>query len=472
MSHSHDGPQHEAQRLPARRSKQSDGATLEAGDFVLLGVCFFLLVACIWVVFALIIPKITQGASPRLSFSLVLTVLLYLLCVGAGWLWGRYQSQTIVQRENLELKEQLRQMKQTIDRLESERYALQAQMRVAQPAAPARTSLSGTSQAYRAALPTTSKPPAPSLYESAREPEDTSDLQEHPHEKIFPARNEANSLRFGWHVIGASRRGFGHAYEGKYREDDFSVQFYGLPGQQPAMALIAIADGVSSKHLSRRGARAAVLGATGLPEKYIQNLRYLLGQGVEEDLLRKETFTILMNALAAARRRVEERAAQSRATVDDLQSTLLVFLTVPLDEHRLFVASTQIGDGALFVLQQQQQERWKFIQQPQIQSVGNEVYPFMRSTQDEWEKYFRAGTVAQARYLMGMTDGTADDIEPPPATHENPEPDPFALVHDFYQRIVLPTYSRQYPAEELLKLLAYRKKASHDDRTVVCVYQQ
>lgn len=312
----------------------------------------------------------------------------------------------------------------------------------------------------------------PSIYDITREPVDQGDISDHPHFTIFPtSRKGENYLRDGWRIIAASRRGYGHAYEGKYREDDFNIRIYSVPGQLPDIAMVAIADGVSSKSLSRRGARAAVLGATELPEQRMNKMRYMLSQREESEHFFKESFAILVEALATARRRVEEKAAQSRASVDEMQSTLLVYLAMPLEEDQLLIASTQIGDGALFALRHKDQDIWTCIQQPQIQSAGNEVHPFMRSTQDEWKKYFRCLSISNARCIMGMTDGTADDIEPPRATRENPEPDPFMLVHDFYQRIVLPAYTQPQPAEELLKLLGYRKKTSHDDRTVVCLYR-
>src|SRR6266566_5763712 len=88
------------------------------------------------------------------------------------------------------------------------------------------------------------------------------------------------------------------------------------------------------------------------------------------------------------------------------------------------------------------------------------------------EKVFPLSCNRQRPVHYGMTDGTADDIEPPRATRENPTPDQFVYVHDFYSRIVLPTFTAPQPGEELVKLLAYQKKTSHDDRTVVCLYRQ
>src|SRR6266571_483196 len=475
MSRFQDDTQRTAQRStnPANAAQTgTSGPGLTVGDFVLIGICFFLVVAIIWAAF-MVIGELTGKAAPNINLSIFFIILIYVLCVGAGWLWGRYQSQTMAHKENSRLKEENFGLKNAVERLESERFSLQAQLRSTQSASAAATP-ARTSQGSPAGLvpAISSKQPPPNIYESTREPEDPSDLLEHPHERVFPARNEGNSLRFGWRIVGASRRGFGHAYEGKYREDDFNVRTYGAQGQQPDIAMIAIADGVGSKSLSRRGARAAVLGATELADQRMNNLRNLVSHQADQENIAGETFSILMEALQAAHYRVEETAGRSRASVDELQSTLLVYLAMPWKDTRLLVASTQIGDGALFLLQHKQQDIWNWIQQPQIQSAGNEVHPFMRSTQEEWKRYFRCLVIGNVQCIMGMTDGTADDIEPPRATRENPTPDQFVYVHDFYSRIVLPTFTAPQPGEELVKLLAYQKKTSHDDRTVVCLYRQ
>lgn len=96
----------------------------------------------------------------------------------------------------------------------------------------------------------------------------------------------------------------------------------------------------------------------------------------------------------------------------------------------------------------------------------------MRASSDDWTKSFRCKLIADAICIMGMTDGTADDIQPRQPTPEDPYPDPFAMVNDFYLRIIEPAFPHAQPAEALMKALGYRKRLSYDDRTVVCLYRQ
>lgn len=477
MSQYKDGNRRGQQRstAPVRMASQQE-EPLSVTDFVLIGVLGFMFLAFLGVFFFLFLPALTHSSGPTISPSIVILVIIYALCIVAGWLWGRYQSQTAAHRENERLQQRIAQLKEQQDELERERSSLAAQLRLAQstPPAPARL-LQGSSSEPGAIgqqrVPIRNEKP-PDLYSDHRDPDDPDDMQDHPHERIFPEKQEHDSLRFGWRVVGASRRGYGHAYEGKYREDDFHVQLYRGHDASYDIALIAIADGVSSKELSRRGARAAVLGATDVPNERLNALRSLAQRAADPQRFPEETAPILYEALRNARARVEEAATRSNTRVDLLQSTLLVFLTMPLDPSNLLVASTQIGDGALFMLKQDmQQDVWSWIQPPQIQQAGNEVQPFMRSEPRDWEKYFKFQVVKNARCVMGMTDGVADDIEPPRRTTGNANPDQFAPVQLFYQTYVFPCFKQKHPGDELVKALGYKKRGSHDDRTVVCVYR-
>ncbi len=187
----------------------------------------------------------------------------------------------------------------------------------------------------------------PTVYDRVRDPEDLSDLEEHPHMRLFPASEEHNVLRYGWRVIGASRRGYSHAYEGKYREDDFHVRLsvpqvhsYGLESD---IALIAIADGVGSKRFSRRGARAAVLGATEVEEAHLQELAAALTESRSQ--YEAVARSILLQALHTASCHVKSRAQLDMLDISELHSTLLVFLVAPCNRRQVFVASAQVGDS-------------------------------------------------------------------------------------------------------------------------------
>lgn len=483
MLNQEDDIQHSRQtRSAGSKASQRATETLGIVEYALMGIIPFLFLLIIFVMVTLVMPRILPGSSYSFNTQnlkwLLFLMLIYAACIGVGYFVRWYQSKNATIKE-LERFEQVNSgQKKEIARLQRENAILQNQLRAAQPATPA-LSLAPAGNPVTQPRAIEQVQPPPSIYDNPREPDDPSDLIDHPHEKIFPATQEVNSLGHGWYIIGASRRGYGHAYEGKYREDDFNVRIFGARGtkrdQHRDIALIAIADGVSSKTLSRRGARAAVLGATGISEQRLGILRSMLGKNTLYKQCQGETYYILMDSLQAAHDQVEQCAYSNGVTIDELQSTLLTFLVAPWDERQLLVASTQIGDGALFVLQPNKgpapQYNWNWLQQPQIGGAGNEVQPFMRTGRDDWHRFFQCDLIDDADCIMGMTDGTADDIEPPRATPENPKPDPFSLVDDFYQRIIVKSLMHTQPAKQLAYELRYRKKQSHDDRTVVCVYR-
>lgn len=306
------------------------------------------------------------------------------------------------------------------------------------------------------------------------------DEQEHPDERVIPEKGATRegwvTVGQDWRLVGASRRGLGHEDEGKYREDDVSVKAFG------DAALVAIADGVGSKRLSRHGARAAVLGATSLPDAKLRSqLRDLVvftsrGDAGTKKLARQ----VIVEACEAAAQNVlrkfqEDHARDASVTLDDLHSTLLIYLTVHVPGKGLLLAGTQVGDGALYArlsgTGKVPQDRWKVLLHQQVQGANNEVTPFLRSKREDWDREFVFELIPNADLIMGMTDGTADDLRPPVMSSGQPA-DPYVFVDEFGTLILEKIgQTPQRPQEALLDFLGYRKKQSLDDRTVVCLYR-
>jgi len=343
------------------------------------------------------------------------------------------------------------------------------------------------------ALPVDESPrpePEPQSKEMARNPADPPeyDARDYPHEKYYPRNGTSESLGFGWRIIGASRRGYGH-YNGKYREDDFAIRLFPV-SKRRQVALAAIADGVSSKKYSRLGARSAVEGVINTPriEQYLEKLmacfaRSYHSNGESADaawqLFREATtdaaWEVFLNALYAATINLHECAEKNkeRLSQDDLHSTLMIFLGVPINEQQFFIAAHQIGDGVLFKMQEaaRPEDRWGWLLQAQIQASGNEVQPFLRADPETWRDSFHWEVLpdGRGRCILGMTDGIADDIEPP----RDPQAGgPFAPVEAFYREHVLSACADPSPARRLLDEIGYHKRQSFDDRTLICLYRE
>lgn len=293
-----------------------------------------------------------------------------------------------------------------------------------------------------------------------------------PSTALFPEDPSVRSadLGGGWRLVGASRRGLGHEYEEKPREDDLQVRL--LPG---GGALIALADGLGSKDLSGFGARAAVRGAVAAPVESA----WLAGDDAEQIFYAARAIlnSVFVGALAA----VQEASATldgvaPEITLDDLETTLLVWLVLPRHAGQLLVAGAQIGDGALFARKpgtegDAPRERWLTLLAQQVGMVDNEVLPLRIEALDAWQNAFFCIADLEADCLLAMTDGTADDLRPPHPTAEIPDPDPYLFIDEF-GTLALRYTQESAPGPALLEFLGYRKRQSLDDRTVVLLFRE
>jgi hypothetical protein len=458
---------------------------LDIDDLLWAGVCAILGLSCL-VTLAYWLWLLLNGRVDGTKLMLLSVILLiYALCVGGGWLWGKYQQAPVL--EDLEgqvkhFRKQVETLQQQMEHVKQERQNLQEQL-MQQKNLLSRTDLNQLGSTLRPGIlrgPLVEKlaPPDVSIYEKQIDPADSSDLLVHPHEKRFPLPNEQNALDYNWCLIGASRRGYGHGYEGKYREDDFQIKILNTSPIGPALAVVALADGLSSKDLSRKGALASVEGATAISESQVAPLKALLNRHSDPERIHVAARDILLASLRSASNAVGRIVHDTRVSVDELHATLLVFLAAPLGPDRLFLASVQIGDGAIFGVRASSNAseppvaRWQQLLAPQIQGAGNEVQPFMRSPEHEWSQFIQFHDLTGIAGVMAMTDGIADDIEPPLPTPGKPEPDPFSMVDRFHQNYVVPTLQSPRPADELVRFIGYRRSQSLDDRTLVYLYHK
>lgn len=309
-------------------------------------------------------------------------------------------------------------------------------------------------------------------------------LEEQEREKpasrqIFPVA-DGGKLPYGWQVVGASVRGHSHARAQQYREDAFHIHLFPHATQLlvEGMVIVAIADGVGSCKFSRLGAQAAVLGATGWIRKerqwlqgFSQRVQTQHGQDCEAGARE-----ILTRAFTHARERVQHYAEQDQINVQEMHSTLLVFLALPLDERTLFIASSQVGDGALYAANASSSHNtalhasWSMLQQQQIRYENNDIRPLLVSTPEEWQERFLCVPDLQAECVLGMTDGIADDF-PLFVDHLNHEETKrFLYIDKFYRALQQQALSANDPAVALADLISYRRKGPNDDRTIVCLF--
>lgn len=253
------------------------------------------------------------------------------------------------------------------------------------------------------------------------------------------AHDDLSSREF--RIFAASRRGRSHELAGKPREDVFA-----LAVGDPHWWFAAVADGAGSRSRSRLGAEVATNAAVS----YVRGASNVINDP-----------TIVLNG--AARSSVEAlqaRALQSEYDIADLACTLLLLLWTSTTEGGC-VTTFQAGDGLIASISED--GTLVALNDADEESFAGSTH-FITGThvQNTWEQRVRTSSPQNdTRAFLLMSDGVADDLIP-------------------YQRngpILARELSRiakdEQPATALLNdVLAYHKRGSFDDRTMVVGWRQ
>lgn len=246
----------------------------------------------------------------------------------------------------------------------------------------------------------------------------------------------------GTWLVAASRRGRSHAQDGKYREDAFALAIVN------DWILAAVADGTGSKPLARVGARVSAEGARDY-------LKGLMENSPEFDI-EEYLYGALAGAMVHALAQVSAEAARRRREVNDLASTLLLvaFRDQP---GSTWLGVAQVGDGEITV--HKQNGEYKVLgKSDHGKYAGEALFLTSPETQLTWSSRVFVYQVEDP-YLCAVvaTDGVMDDFMPPYGKLEN--------LYEFLQ----PLYTANQPEQWLLDWLAYERRGSFDDRTLVAL---
>jgi hypothetical protein len=251
----------------------------------------------------------------------------------------------------------------------------------------------------------------------------------------------------GWRIVGASRRGKMHAHESKYRED----AWFASVSRDQNWNIVGVADGGGSYDLSRVGSHVAV-------EAAVKNLVYSLpGPGFDDTAA---VHGALVKAMNVAFLRLEAKAQELTETLGrpivtrSLSTTLLLLAWCP---SQGIIGVAQVGDG-LIALHEGDGKLLQLMQGDNGEVAGATV--FLNNVKDlNWDSRIKVYEVTQKpRMLAAMTDGVADDVL---ESGQN-----FQILFD-----ALGHYTREAePAAAVSNWLAYEKRGSFDDRTIVAIY--
>lgn len=277
--------------------------------------------------------------------------------------------------------------------------------------------------------------PPPKAVWLEKEPDDITDQFDH----FYTDKAEKN----GWRIFGASRRGKSHAHDGKYREDAIRLKIV------DGWNVIAVADGAGSCKLSRVGSNKAVDTAIEIisdslvsPEASNQS---------PQDCARMT----LQNAFEGAYKSLEQEAMSRNIPLKELSTTLGLLLHRPGETEHL-VATVQVGDPLLAGLFDSNIPE-VLADEDGGEYAGESVFLTSKEVVSQFSSRFRIKMSNSVKMLLLMTDGVSNDFFP----------------YNQYLHVLF-----EYMAgianindchKNLLEWLAYDKRGSFDDRSLVVV---
>jgi Protein phosphatase 2C len=339
----------------------------------------------------------------------------------------------------------------------------------------------------------------------------------HPHE-----RGDWQPFGEKWVIAAASARGLEHR-NGKYRDDDYAIRVLSLPGKSkgffrqspgaPYAAIIAIADGLGSRKLSRHGARAAAQGAVAVDERLVRTIYECLQTSHHEHELWQLGREALNAAFEAAAEGVTQQTKVDRVTAEELHSTLILVLAIidPQDPNRLTLFASQVGDGGVYTVERvpapagptavpiaaepdspdaadntgsgspATPSPWRWFLKPQVEPTGTQVTPFMVRYNADPERLLtemQGLNRIPLLSLLAMTDGPAEVLTPYAPTGDA---DVFQHVRPFFADVAAilrdtndekAIEAKGTVFEKKAKELLQRKLRVGDDVTLVCLFHK
>jgi len=274
-----------------------------------------------------------------------------------------------------------------------------------------------------------------------REPTDPSDPVKHTDARLLEAPDS-------WRIVGASRRGKMHAHKGIYREDAFAF------GETNGWHLVVVADGGGSCPLSRVGSQLAADTAVATMARLASTMKS------DDRTIAKEICEIALRRSAEDAWKALQKAAQERnRSMKDLGTTFLAMMH-HLDEAGHIIGVLQVGDG--LVTAEMADGSIKVLAEP---DVGETAGVTLFLTSKPWKEWVDRAVVhtldtlkSPLKLLTAMCDGVADDFIP---LEQH-----LRKLFDALDNVT----KHEQPEQQLLDLLAYDKRGSFDDRTLVMIY--
>ena len=290
------------------------------------------------------------------------------------------------------------------------------------------------------------------------------DLPTNP-EAPYQSPNQAHQCINGEKTaIAASKRGRSHAHEGKFRDDNFQMEYIADTGWY----IVAVSDGAGSAEYSREGSRIACRTFCDMLKERLSQIEVndrLLA--MSEDEQEKALKGAVLKATYQGMVNIDQEAQKGGQPRKKYAATFLGFVMKEIHGQWLIVA-IGIGDGIIGLFDDKENlvlltepDGGEFVGQTRFITM-NEVW------QDNPAARVRSLRLPGFKFIMSMSDGVSD---PKFETDNNLKKKEMweELWRDLRQSVPFEERSDE-TAKALEGWLDFWAKGNHDDRTIAIVY--
>lgn len=266
-------------------------------------------------------------------------------------------------------------------------------------------------------------------------------------------------------LLAARMRGRSHAHKGICCDDDFTITFH----EKSGVHFIAVADGAGSAEFSRLGSKLAVEAAKEkVLEQLTSNNKYqTISSSFEMEKLKGIVNGLLFQAVQSAFQAQKTEAEKEQIPLKSLSCTLLLALTLRLDNGQWFTACYWVGDGAAVIIDLGS-PKVKLLGEVDAGNYSGETV-FLTHSEIEAEKLIsRIHTNLQdyPPLLILMTDGVSD-----PKFKTDAKLHTIEAWQTLWNELKVPLQAEN-PAKALEQWLDFWSKGEHDDRTLAMFISQ
>lgn len=276
-------------------------------------------------------------------------------------------------------------------------------------------------------------------------------------------------------IVAASQRGRSHAHEGRFRDDDFGMNY----DEKNEWYVIAVADGAGSAKYSRKGSQIACQtvietcsGQLTTHHKGFTDLIKIYNKERSEENRKKlgdALYNIVGSAVFKAYKNIEKEAQESNSQIRDFGTTLIVSICRKF-KFGWFVAAFWVGDGGIGIYTKEppflkilgEPDGGEFAGQTRFLTMSEIVQPA------ELYRRLRFDIVDDFTALILMTDGITDPKFETDANLSRIEKWD-QLWEDLSSAVDFKDDNAE-SASQLLKWLDFWSPGNHDDRTIAILF--